>query len=54
MTFDEFVDDVNKEVGIREALKLSIFVEQKATAPINGVELCQGSIGTIKSSLAKS
>ena len=32
--------------------KSSIFVEQKATAPKNGVEFRQGSIGTIRSSLA--
>ena len=54
MTFDEFVDDVNKEVGIREALKLSIFVVQKASAPKNGIEFRQGSNGTIRSSLATS
>ena len=34
--------------------KSSIFVEQKATAPKNGVEFRQGSIGTIRSSLATS
>ena len=34
--------------------KSSIFVVQKATAPKNGVEFHQGSIGTIRSSLAKS
>ena len=51
MTFDEFVDDVNKEVGIREALKLSIFVVQKASAPKKGVEFRQGSNDTIRSSL---
>ena len=32
--------------------KSSIFVVQKATAPKNGVEFPQGSIGTIRSSLA--
>ena len=32
--------------------KSSIFVVQKATAPKNGVEFRQGSIGTIRSSLA--
>ena len=34
--------------------KSSIFVVQKATAPKNGVEFRQGSIGTIRSSLATS
>ena len=34
--------------------KLSIFVIQKATAPKNGVEFRQGSIGTIMSILATS
>ena len=34
--------------------KWSIFVVQKATAPKNGVEFRQGSIGTIRSSLATS
>ena len=34
--------------------KSSIFVAQKATAPKNGVEFRQGSIGKIKSSLATS
>ena len=32
--------------------KSSIFVGQKATAPKNGVDFRQGSIGTIRSSLA--
>ena len=32
----------------------SIFVVQKATAPKNGVEFRQGSIGTTRSSLATS
>ena len=31
--------------------ELSIVVVQKATAPKNGAEFCQGSIGTIRSSL---
>ena len=35
-------------------LKSPIFVVQKATAPKNGVEFCQGSIGTIRISLATS
>ena len=34
--------------------KSSIFVVQRATAPKNGVEFRQGSIGTIRSSLATS
>ena len=38
------------ECGIVE--KSSIFVVQKASAPKNGVEFRQGSIGTIRSSLA--
>ena len=49
LLFDEWVDHVFKEV-----LKLSIFVVQKAAAPKNGVEFCQGSYGTISSSLAMS
>ena len=35
-------------------LKFSIFVEQKAAAPKNGVDFCWGSIGIIRSSLATS
>ena len=35
-------------------LKLSIFVVQKASAPKNGVEIRQGSISAIRSSLATS
>ena len=49
LLFDEWVDHVVKDV-----LKLSIFIVQKAAAPKNGVEFCQGSNGTIRSSLATS
>ena len=52
LLFDEWVDHVVKELNFVEALKSSIFVVQKATAPKNGVEFRQGSYGTIKSSLA--
>ena len=52
LLFDELVDEVVKEVEIKEALKSSIFVVQKAAAQIYGVEFCQGSIGGIRSSLA--
>ena len=38
--------------SLNQGLKLSIFVVQKATAPKNGVEFRQGSIGTIRGSLA--
>ena len=54
LLFDEWVDHVVKELNFVEALKSSIFVVQKATAPKNGVEFRQGSYGTIKSSLATS
>ena len=37
---------------VKETLKFSIFVVQKAAAPKNGVKFFQGSIGTIRSSLA--
>ena len=47
-TFNYF----SPECGIVE--KSSIFVAQKATAPENGVEFRQSSIGTIRSSLAMS
>ena len=52
LLFDKWVDHVVKEVNIKEALKSSIFVVQKAAAPKNGVEFCQGSNGTIRSSLS--
>ena len=54
LLFDEWVDHVVKEVNIKEALKSSIFVVQKAAAPKNGAEFCQGSNGTIRSSPATS
>ena len=54
LLFDEWVANIVKEVNVKEVLKSSIFVVQKATAPKDGVEFCQGSIGTIKSSLAMS
>ena len=47
-------DDVVVEVDVEEALKSSIFIVQKAAAPKSGVEFCQDSIGTIRSSLATS
>ena len=37
LLFDEWVDHVVKELNFVEALKSSIFVVQKATAPKNGV-----------------
>ena len=52
-TFDlGHLNDLNGEVI--EALKSSIFVVQKAAEPKTGVEFRQGSIGTIRSSLATS
>ena len=54
LLFSEWVNHVFKEVNAKEALKLSFFVIQKAAAPKNGVEFRQGSIGTIRSSLATS
>ena len=45
--FDKLVDEVVKEFDNQDALKSSIFVVQKAAAPKNGVEFCQGSIGAI-------
>ena len=47
-------DDVVVEVDVKEVLKSSIFVVQKAAAPKSGVEFRQGSIGTIRRSLAAS
>ena len=52
LLFDEWVDQVVKELNIEESLKLSIFVLQKAAALKNRVEFFQGSNGTIRSSLA--
>ena len=46
LLFDEWVYHV-----VKEALKSSIFVIQKAAAQKTGVEFRQGSIGTIGSSL---
>ena len=54
LLFDEWVDHVVKEVNVKEALKSSIFVIQKAAAAKSGVEFRQGSNGTIRSSLATS
>ena len=48
------LNHVVKELNDEEVLKSSIFVVQKAAAPKNGVEFRQGSIGTIRSSLARS
>ena len=47
LLFDEWVDHAVKEV-----LKASIFIVQKAAAPKNGVEFHQGSNGTIRISIA--
>ena len=47
-------DDVVVEVDVKEALKSSIFIVQKAAAPKSGVEFRQDSIGTIRNSLATS
>ena len=52
--FCDEVDDIIEEVDVKEVLKSSIFVVQKATAPKSGVEFRQGSIGAIRSSLATS
>ena len=54
LLFDELQDEVVKKVDIIDDLKSSIFVVQKAAKPKNGVEFCQGSNGTIRSSLAMS
>ena len=43
--FDERVDNVFKEVSVKEALKLSIFVVQNADTPKTGVDFHQGSNG---------
>ena len=53
LTFDlDHLYDLNGDV--KEALKSSIFVVQKADAPKNGIDFCQSSVGTIRSSLAMS
>ena len=49
LLFGERIDHVVKEVNFKDALKMAIFVVQKAAAPKNGVEFCQGSNGTIRS-----
>ena len=51
---DGLLNHVVKELNVEEVLKSPIFVVQKAAAPKNGVEFCQGSNGTIRSSLATS
>ena len=51
---DGLLNHVVRELNVEEVLKLPIFVVQKAAAPKNGVEFCQGSNGTIRSSLATS
>ena len=50
--FDEWVDHVVKEVNVRGALKLAIFVAKMTATPKNVIEFCQCSNGTIRSSLA--
>ena len=52
LLFIEYGDVIVKEVNVKETLKSSIFVVQKAAAPKIGVEFRQGSIDTIRSSLA--
>ena len=52
LLFDEWVDHDVKKLNVEEALKLSIFVLQKAAAPKNVVEFRHSSIGTIRSILA--
>ena len=59
LTFDlghlnDLNDDVVIEVDVKEALKSSFFIVQKAAAPKSGVEFRQDSIGTIRSCLATS
>ena len=54
LLFDEWVNHIVKELNVKEALKSSIFVAQKAAAPKSGVEFRQGANGTIRSSLATS
>ena len=52
LLFNEYGDDIVKEVNVKETLKSSIFVVQKAAASKTGVESRQSSIGTMRSSLA--
>ena len=47
-------DDVVVEVDVKEFLKSSIFIVQRATAPKNGIEFRQTSIGAVRSSLTSS
>ena len=54
LLFDEWVNHIVKELNVKEALKSSIFVAQKAAAPKSGVEFRQGANGTIRSSLTTS
>ena len=55
LRFDEWVNHVVKELNVEEALKSSILVVQKAAAAAKTwVEFCQGSNGTIRSSVATS
>ena len=48
------LNHVVKVLNVEEVLKSPFFVVQKAAAPKTGVEFRQGSIGTIRSSLATS
>ena len=54
LLFGEWVVHVVKELNVKDALKSSILVVQKAAAPKNGVEFHQRPIGTIRSSLPMS
>ena len=54
LVFDGLVDEFDKEVNSKDALKLPIFVVQKAAATKNEVKFCKRSFGVIKSSLATS
>ena len=54
LLFNHYANDIIEEVDVKDALKSSIFIVQKAAAPKTGVEFRQGSIGTIRSSLATS
>ena len=48
LDLDDLNDDVVVEVDVKEALKSSIFIVQKAAAPKSGVEFCQGSSYVIR------
>ena len=52
LLFDELVDDVVKDVNVKNGLELSIFAVHRSAAPKNGLEFCQGSNSVIRSSLA--